>query len=1762
MAFKRKSKSWSIILTIAMLFMLWPGGAVVADPPSGTVSVTTKEALLQTVSEAVYSTISIDADITLDTPLTINRDVTLTSSNGSKLDVGSNTTSKITIPTGNVTFNGDLQVTGDCTSVVAVESGASFTLDGGASVTQESTMGHRQAVYNNGGMVLVAGGFVVGGYHGINNQDGTVNVTDGTVRGTENGIYNADELIITNGIIEGVKCGVCVMGSTGNADISGDAEIKGKTAMQVGSGATADISGGSFTVSGGGLTALNNSGTVALTGGSFTGKVSTGTGGTLSITSGNVTLDSADNGVYYNDSGSSRAFLKPLPGPITDAEVGVETTVSLAGVYAGVAYDIVEAETDEKLGAEKTSATEFTLTPTDEGNYNLVLTASGSGQIFKLTLPVAVTASSLTPLAVPTGLVWDTTTPSKAKWNGVIDASSYRVQLYKGGTKQGSAVSVAASTLEHDFTPEITTAGIYTFKVTAVGDGINFRNSPQSAASPAYSYTAPTVVCEISTTPSVTPYTSLDEALAAVEDGQTITLKKNIDHPGGIIIDGAPTGSKTVTFNLAGYTLNVGSASASLGIKVQNGGKLELFGDSGELNVTAQGNAVEAVGAGSYIEVTKATSTNNIAAFANTGGEIVVRGDAEGATGGVWAQAADSEITVGGNVIATIGTAANALGGIVSVTGDATGVSGGAYASGAASVITVSGDAKATGIGGKAAEAVAGGTVNTQNALSTGANSTGAYAMDSNSKINIAENVQGEYIAAEARDSAEIIVGGNTIANGSGGVGAWVQAGGKIIIDGSITANPDYIKVGSSPKAADAGVPDPTKFGYLKYTDNTSFVWVKDPTAIPPAPPVRIAAGRGTMNDGHTLFLKDDGTVWSWGFNGKSQLGYGPTDNGRLLPEKIQGLSNIVSIETGHHHALALAQNGEVWSWGDNVYSQQGGGTTGGIQTTPAKVSILSNVKAIAAGWAHSLALKDDGTLWAWGYNSEGQVGNNSDNVYEPTPVQVLDNVAAISAGNQHSLVLKNDGTVWAWGNNGTGQLGIAPGPGKKSPQQVLGLSGITRVYASDDNSAALAGNSLYVWGANNQGQLGDGTKNARAGVGSVLLSGVKDISGSGYSLIAQKTDNSIWVWGYNSNGQLGNGTNNNSLIPIQSTQLSALNIQALAVVEGGYHCLAIDSAGDLWAWGWNNMGQLGDGTQIDRNVPVRVQFSGGPPLPTVTGVTVTPSTATVQKGTTKQFSATVEGTNNPSQNVTWSVNSTSGSSISTSGLLTVVAGETAATLTVTATSTVDNTKSGMATVTVTESADPDSVIVGNALTAVENATYGNISQGAAGSEVAIKAAIRAIAVAALNNSGINVAFNGVNYTLAMADNSANKAVLRDMAIAALSNNSVTVTVNTVSYAQPVAGTAANPSGTNGSYTFTVTVGKGALSSTTAQKTVAISATAYTSPGSPSGGSSSSSPSGTLVTSSGTNVSDSGVALSFPAGAVESDVRVQVREAALTSGMSLPADSQLISKVLDIVKDKSGNFAEPVTVTMSFNRSQIDSDKYDIKICYFDEEKGQWVELDNIEVDMASGTVSGQVEHFTKFAVIATPKAVEKEEVPTPEPQPEFKLPADIAGHWAQESIVKLMQAGVTNGYTNGSFQPEKEVSRAEFTVMLVKALKLEPKQETVFKDTASHWAKDSIATASAHGVISGYDQNSFGPDDKITREQAAVIITRAAKLQAGGQVLSFSDAKQVSPWALSGVTAVVGNSYMGGYPDNSFRPQGFTSRAESAVIIARLLKM
>lgn len=177
--------------------------------------------------------------------------------------------------------------------------------------------------------------------------------------------------------------------------------------------------------------------------------------------------------------------------------------------------------------------------------------------------------------------------------------------------------------------------------------------------------------------------------------------------------------------------------------------------------------------------------------------------------------------------------------------------------------------------------------------------------------------------------------------------------------------------------------------------------------------------------------------------------------------------------------------------------------------------------------------------------------------------------------------------------------------------------------------------------------------------------------------------------------------------------------------------------------------------------------------------------------------------------------------------------------------------------------------------------------------------------------------------------------------------------------------------------------------------------------------------------------------------------------------------------------------------------------------------------------------------------------------IPTPSAYASSDL-NDINGHWAQSQIENLTAQNNISGYPDGSFKPDQTITRAEFAVVLVKAFKLEAKNGEDFTDTADHWAKDYIATASASGIANGYGNGSFGPNDIITREQVAVMVVNAAKLDTVTTGKSFSDYDEISAWATSSVDTASSNKIIAGYPDNSFKPQGSATRAEAVVVIGQ----
>ncbi len=183
-------------------------------------------------------------------------------------------------------------------------------------------------------------------------------------------------------------------------------------------------------------------------------------------------------------------------------------------------------------------------------------------------------------------------------------------------------------------------------------------------------------------------------------------------------------------------------------------------------------------------------------------------------------------------------------------------------------------------------------------------------------------------------------------------------------------------------------------------------------------------------------------------------------------------------------------------------------------------------------------------------------------------------------------------------------------------------------------------------------------------------------------------------------------------------------------------------------------------------------------------------------------------------------------------------------------------------------------------------------------------------------------------------------------------------------------------------------------------------------------------------------------------------------------------------------------------------------------------------------------------------------------EVNEPE-QPGKSLPklTDINSHWAQKTIEELVATGAISGYPDGTFKPNRTVTRAEFATILVKAWKLESDTGKVCSDTSQHWAKDSIAVAAAHGIVNGYSDSTFGPNDNITREQMALMIARAAKLDEVAAGKPFVDSMKISTWARDAAAATSKDGIITGYPDSTFRPQANTTRAEAATVIVRALK-
>ncbi|MGD0090079.1 MAG: PKD domain-containing protein [Planctomycetota bacterium] len=353
--------------------------------------------------------------------------------------------------------------------------------------------------------------------------------------------------------------------------------------------------------------------------------------------------------------------------------------------------------------------------------------------------------------------------------------------------------------------------------------------------------------------------------------------------------------------------------------------------------------------------------------------------------------------------------------------------------------------------------------------------------------------------------------------------------------------------------------------------------------------------------------LESDGTVWTWGHNDCGQLGNGSYADA-CLPARISGLTGVTAIACGHggKHCLALKSDGSVVAWGNNYNGQLGVGSTTNSAAPQQVLNLAGGVIAIAAGCAHSMALKSDGSLVTWGYNDYGQLGDGTTQQRTQPTAALIANVAAIYCGAYHSLVRRTDGAVWVWGNDNYGQLGDSlPHNQASQPEQIAGL--MTMLAGGGAHSLSLTGTGkASAWGHNLCGQLGDATNVDRPSPVSVdntnLAGSVMAIACGWDHSLALKTDGSVWCWGYNSSGELGDGTTGDKNVPVQAAPLA--HVAAIAggglgtngATSTGGHSLALRSDGTVWAWGANYYGQLGDGSWANRTTPVNVKILLNPP--------------------------------------------------------------------------------------------------------------------------------------------------------------------------------------------------------------------------------------------------------------------------------------------------------------------------------------------------------------------------------------------------------------------------------------------------------------------------------------------------------------------------------------------------------------------------------------
>ncbi len=366
------------------------------------------------------------------------------------------------------------------------------------------------------------------------------------------------------------------------------------------------------------------------------------------------------------------------------------------------------------------------------------------------------------------------------------------------------------------------------------------------------------------------------------------------------------------------------------------------------------------------------------------------------------------------------------------------------------------------------------------------------------------------------------------------------------------------------------------------------------------APPAEVGCIAQISAGGmHTCVLKKDGTVWCWGSNQLGQLGAtGATASGPVRVEALAG-KEIVEISAGIEHTCALTAGGDVYCWGGNEDGQLGVVDSMGAKVeggeTPRRVEGMPVVKTLSAGGKHTCAVDEDSHVWCFGENLKGQLADGT-LVERPSPVQVtgVEKAKLVRNGDEHTCVLQDGGALICWGSNELGQIGTGdPGAKGVPPTEVPGLLSIEDLGVGDEHTCVRKGGGpVSCWGHNGKASVGNGQIKDQATPVDVFAAARIALSGGAFHscAIVDMEVGELWCWGQNDQGQIGNGTitidaKKGALVPVRAALVTAVD-----AAVGGAHTCAITKDETLWCWGDNAAKQLGGGSNEGRSsLPVRV---------------------------------------------------------------------------------------------------------------------------------------------------------------------------------------------------------------------------------------------------------------------------------------------------------------------------------------------------------------------------------------------------------------------------------------------------------------------------------------------------------------------------------------------------------------------------------------------